>query len=367
MQKLHAGFVGPSRDRHDTPASVKLTQTEDRHMRAVGYFAPGPITAPDSLRDIELPRPSAAGRDLLVEVRAVSVNPVDCKVRASAPAPAGVAKVLGWDAAGVVVEAGPQAALVKAGDEVFYAGSIARSGTDAQFHLVDERIVGHKPRSLGFAEAAALPLTAITAWEALFDRIDIRKPVPGAAPAVLIIGGAGGVGSIAIQLVRALTDFTVMATASRPETMAWVRDLGAHHVIDHRKPLAAEVAALGLGAPGFVFSTTHTPDHLKDIVELIAPQGRLALINGEPLELSPLMRKSVSIHWESMFTRSLMETADMTEQHVLLDRVADLVDRKRVKSTISGHFGTINAANLKRAHALVETGKAHGKIVLEGW
>jgi NADPH2:quinone reductase len=314
-----------------------------------------------------LPRPSASGRDLLVEVRAVSVNPVDYKVRASAPAPAGAAKVLGWDAAGVVVEAGPQAALFKAGDEVFYAGSIARPGTNAQFHLVDERIVGHKPRSLGFAEAAALPLTAITAWEALFDRIDIRKPVPGAAPAVLIIGGAGGVGSIAIQLVRALTDLTVMATASRPETMAWVGDLGAHHVIDHRRPLAAEVAALGAGAPGFVFATTHTPDHLKDIVELIAPQGRLALINGEPLELSPLMRKSASIHWESMFTRSLMETADMAEQHVLLDKVAGLVDSGKIRTTIAEHFGTINAANLKRAHALLESGKSRGKIVLEGF
>jgi zinc-binding alcohol dehydrogenase family protein len=292
---------------------------------------------------------------------------VDYKVRSSAPAPAGAAKVLGWDAAGIVVEAGPQTALFKAGDEVFYAGSIARPGTNAQFHLVDERIVGHKPRSLGFAEAAALPLTAITAWEALFDRIDIRKPVPGAAPAVLIIGGAGGVGSIAIQLVRALTDLTVMATASRTETMAWVNDLGAHHVIDHRKPIAAEVAALGLGTPGFVFSTTHTPDHLKDIVELMAPQGRLALINGEPLELSPLMRKSVSIHWESMFTRSLLETADMAEQHALLDKVAGLVDAGKIRTTISEHFGTINAANLKRAHALLESGKSRGKIVLEGF
>jgi NADPH:quinone reductase len=336
-------------------------------MRAVGYFAPGPITAPDSLRDIELPRPSASGRDLLVEVRAISVNPVDYKVRSSAPAPAGAAKVLGWDAAGVVVEAGPQASLFKVGDEVFYAGSIARPGTNAQFHLVDERIVGHKPRSLGFAQAAALPLTAITAWEALFDRIDIRKPVPGAAPAVLIIGGAGGVGSIAIQLVRALTELTVMATASRPETMAWIKDLGAHHVIDHGKSVAAEVAALGVGAPGLVFSTTHTPDHLKDIVALIAPQGRLALINGEPLELTPLMSKSVSIHWESMFTRSLLQTADMAEQHVLLDKVAGLVDAGKIRTTIAEHFGVINAENLKRAHAFLESGKARGKIVLEGF
>ena len=336
-------------------------------MRAVGYFAPGPIAASDSLRDIELPRPSAAGRDLLIEVRAVSVNPVDYKVRASAPAPEGAAKVIGWDAAGIVVEAGPQATLFKVGDEVFYAGSIARSGTNAQFHLVDERIVGHKPRTLGFAQAAALPLTAITAWEALFDRIDIRRPVPGAAPAVLIIGGAGGVGSIAIQLVRALTDLTVVTTASRPETMAWVKELGAHHVIDHRKPIAAEVAALGIGIPGFVFSITHTADHLKDIAELIAPQGRLALINNEPLDLASFMRKSVSIHWESMFTRSLMETADMAEQHALLEEVAALVDAGKIRTTIAEHFGTTNAANLKRAHAFLETGKARGKVVLEGF
>jgi NADPH2:quinone reductase len=275
--------------------------------------------------------------------------------------------VIGWDAAGIVVEAGPQATLFKVGDEVFYAGSIARSGTNAQFHLVDERIVGHKPRTLGFAQAAALPLTAITAWEALFDRIDIRRPVPGAASVVLIIGGAGGVGSIAIQLVRALTDLTVVTTASRPETMAWVKELGAHHVIDHRKPIAAEVAALGIGIPGFVFSVTHTADHVKDIAELIAPQGRLALINNEPLDLASFMRKSVSIHWESMFTRSLMETADMAEQHALLEEVAALVDAGKIRTTIAEHFGTINAANLKRAHAFLETGKARGKVVLEGF
>ena len=212
-----------------------------------------------------------------------------------------------------------------------------------------------------------MPLTSITAWEALFDRMDIRKPVAGAAPAVLIIGGAGGVSSIAIQLVRTLTDLTVVATASRPETMSWVKDLGAHHVIDHGKPIAAQVAALGIGAPGFVFSTTHTADHLKEIVELIAPQGRLALINNEPLELALLMRKSVSIHWESMFTRSMLQTADMTEQHALLDKVSGLVDAGKIRTTVGEHFGIINAANLKRAHALLETGKARGKIVLEGF
>jgi NADPH:quinone reductase len=336
-------------------------------MRAVGYYKPGPISAPESLMDIDMPRPAASGRDLLVEVRAVSVNPVDYKMRASAPAPAGGAKVVGYDAAGVVAEAGPQVSLFKPGDAVFYAGSIARPGTNMAFHLVDERIVGRKPRTLDFAPAAALPLTAITAWEALFDRIDIRRPVPGAAPAVLIVGGAGGVGSMAIQLVRALTDRVVIATASRPETTDWARSLGAHHVIDHRKPLAAGVAALGLGAPAYVFSTTHTADHLKEIAELIAPQGRFAIINGEPLDLQPFMRKSVSIHWESMFTRSLLETADMVEQHMLLDKVADLVDGGRIRTTMTEHFGTINAANLKRAHAQVESGTMRGKIALEGW
>jgi NADPH2:quinone reductase len=336
-------------------------------MRAVGYYKPGPLAAPDSLVDIELPRPAATGRDLLVEVRAISVNPVDCKVRSSAPAPTGAPKVLGWDAAGTVVEAGPQASLFKAGDEVFYAGSIMRSGTNAEFHLVDERIVGKKPRSLGFAEAGALPLTSITAWEALFDRMDIRKPASGAAGAVLIIGGAGGVGSIAIQLVRALTDLTVLATASRAETMAWVKELGAHYVIDHRKSIAAEVAALGIGAPAFVFSTTHTADHLKEIVELIAPQGRLALINNEPLELNLLMSKCVSVHWEAMFTRSSLQTADIAEQHALLDKVADLVDGGKIRTTVAEHFGKINAENLKRAHALLESGRARGKIVLEGF
>jgi NADPH:quinone reductase len=275
----------------------------------IKVLALGPITVANSLLDTELPRPSATGRDLLVEVRAVSVNPVDYKVRASAAPPAETKKVNGYDAAGF-----------RPGDEVFYAGSIIRSGTNAEFHLVDERIVGHKPRSLGFAEAAALPLTSLTAWEALFDRMDIRKPVVGAAPAVLIIGGAGGVSSIATQLVRTLTDLTVVAAASRPETISWVKDLGTHHVIDHGKPIAEQVATLGIGAPGFVFSTTHTADHLKEIVELIAPQGRLALINNEPLELALLMRKCVSIHWESMFTRSMLQTADMAEQHALRRR-----------------------------------------------
>jgi len=337
-------------------------------VRAIGYQKSLPIDDPAALVDIELAKPEPAGQDLLVEVRAISVNPVDTKIRRRAEPEAGAWKVLGWDAAGTVVAVGPQAARFKPGDAVFYAGSIDRAGTNAEFHLVDERIVGKKPASLDWAQAAALPLTSITAWEALFDRIDIRKPVPGAAPAVLIIGGAGGVGSIAIQLARRLTGLTVIATASRPETQTWARELGAHHVVDHAKPLAAEVAALGLGAPGFVFSTTNTDAHLAQVAQLIAPQGRFALIDDPArLDVTPFKRKSVSVHWEFMFTRSSFATPDMAAQGELLDTVARLVDDGAIRTTLSQTLGAINAANLRRAHALIESGRAKGKIALAGF
>ena len=337
-------------------------------MRAVGYRQSQPITAETSLIDLDLPVPKAAGRDLLVEVKAVSVNPVDTKLRVRSQPAEGQANVLGWDAAGIVRAVGPEVTGFKPGDAVFYAGAIDRPGSNAEFHLVDERIVGPKPKSLGFAEAAALPLTAITAWEMLFDRLDIRKPVPGAANALLIIGGAGGVGSIAIQLARQLSDVTVIATASRPETRAWSQELGAHHVIDHTKPLPAQIAALGIGAPAFVFSTTHTDTHLEGIVELMAPQGRFGLIDDpKTLDANPLKRKSLSLHWELMFTRSLFQTADMGEQGKLLAEVSRLVDEGKIRTTLAEHFGTINAANLKRAHALIESNRAKGKIVLEGF
>ncbi|MBN9047254.1 MAG: zinc-binding alcohol dehydrogenase family protein [Rhizobiales bacterium] len=338
-------------------------------MHAIGYKTPLPIDDDNSLVDIDLPRPAPSGRDLLVEIKAISVNPADVKVRGSARPEGGNWRVLGWDAAGVVVETGSAATLFKPGDAVFYAGSMTRPGAYAEFQAVDERIVGRKPKTLGWAEAAALPLTAITAWEALFDRLDIAgRQVPGAVPAVLIIGGAGGVGSIAIQLARKLTGLTVIATASRPETKAWVTDLGAHHVVDHSRPLAAQIAALGIGAPGFVFSTTNTHQHLLEIVELIAPQGRLALIDDPAvLDINPFKRKSVSVHWELMFTRSMFETADMAEQGVLLNEVSRLVDDGTIRTTLAENFGTINAANLKRAHRLIESGKAMGKIALEGF
>ncbi|CAO3447041.1 Zinc-type alcohol dehydrogenase-like protein [Azospirillum argentinense] len=337
-------------------------------MRAVAFTQSLPIDAPDALIDVERPRPEPQGRDLLVKIEAVSVNPVDTKVRRNMPPAPGAMKVLGWDAAGTVVAAGPQATLFKPGDAVFYAGAIDRDGTNAEFHLVDERIVGPKPASLDFAQAAALPLTSITAWEAMFDRLDVRRPVPGAANAILIVGGAGGVGSIAIQLARRLTDLTVIATASREETQAWCRDLGAHHVIDHRKPLAAQVEALGIGAPAFVFSTNDTGAHLPEIAVLIAPQGRVALIDDPAgLDVMVLKRKSVSLHWEFMFTRPVFGTADIDAQHALLSEVSRLVDAGTVRTTLAETFGTINAANLTRAHALLESGRAKGKIVLAGF
>lgn len=337
-------------------------------MRAIGYQQTGPIDRPDALVDIDLPKPEPTGRDLLVEIKAVSVNPVDTKVRVRAAPDAGAWRVLGWDAAGVVAATGPEVAQFKPGDEVFYAGALARQGTNAEFHLVDERIVGHKPKSIGWSEAAALPLTAITAWETLFDRLDVNKPVPGGAPVIVIIGGAGGVGSVAVQLARQLTPLKVIATASRPETREWVTTLGAHAVVDHTKPLAEQVARLGLGAPSFVFSTTQTDKHLADVVTLIAPQGRFALIDDPAtLNILPFKQKSISVHWEMMFTRAAFQTADMAEQGTLLNEVARLVDAGTLRSTLAERFGTINAANLKRAHALLESGKARGKIVLEGF
>jgi zinc-binding alcohol dehydrogenase family protein len=337
-------------------------------MRAIGYQSPLAIEDPASLVDIDLPRPEPTGHDLLVEVRAVSVNPVDTKVRRRPKPDADSWRVLGWDAAGVVAEIGADVTLFKRGDAVFYAGALDRPGTNAEFHLVDERIVGAKPASLNWAEAAALPLTSITAWEALFDRLDVRKPVPGAAEAILIIGGAGGVASVAIQLARRLTGLTVIATASRPETRGWVEKLGAHHVVDHRQPLAAHVAALGVGAPAFVFSTTNTDAHLVEIATLIAPQGRFALIDDPAVtDVNLFKRKSVSTHWEFMFTRSMFATPDIGAQGALLNEVAKLVDAGTLRTTMAENFGPINAANLKRAHALLESGRARGKIVLEGF
>ena len=334
-------------------------------MQAIGFQQSGGINV---LVNIEQPTPTPKGRDLLIEIKAVSVNPVDVKVRQSTKVEPSQWKVLGWDAAGIVTAIGPDVKLFQPGDEVFYAGAIDRLGTNAEYHLVDERIVGMKPKTIDWAESAALPLTAITAWEMLFDRLEVKKSVPGVARAIVIIGDAGGVGSIAIQMARKLTDLTVIATASRPETIAWVNEMGAHHVIDHTLSLAQQVAALGLGAPAFVFSTTQTDQHLNAIVELIAPQGRFGLIdNPMTLDINRFKRKSVSVHWEFMFTRSFFNTTDIAEQGKLLNEVSRLVDEDVLRTTLTERYSPIDAANLKQVHTLIESGKARGKIVLEGF
>jgi len=338
-------------------------------MKAVGYHKSLPVTEAESLTDFTADKPAPGARDLLVAVKAVSVNPVDTKVRMRAEPKAGEPpKVLGYDAAGVVEAVGPDVTLFRPGDEVFYAGSIARSGTNAEFHLVDERIVGAKPGSLTFAQAAALPLTSITAWEILFDRFAI---VPGKTPdgrALLILGGAGGVGSMMIQLARRLTALTVIATASRPETQAWCRKLGTHHVIDHSKPLPEQLKALGHPQVALIAGITGTDQHYPVVPEIVAPQGKFALIDDpRSLDVSLLKRKAASLHWESMFTRPLFGTPDMIAQHRLLDEVSAMVDDGLIVTTTTKELSPINAANLREGHRLVESGRTIGKVVLHGW
>ncbi len=342
-------------------------------MKAVGYQCSLPADHPDALLDVRLPAPQPGDHDLLVEVRAISVNPVDTKVRRNTAPADGETKVLGWDATGVVLAVGSAVSRFRPGDRVWYAGSITRPGCNSERHLVDERIAGHMPSRLDFAAAAALPLTAITAWELLFDRLQIARREEGpasAAPAqsLLIIGAAGGVGSILTQLARQLTGLTVIGTASRPETQQWVRELGAHHVIDHRQPLSQALQRIGHPQVTHVASLTATHEHFDEIVASLAPQGRLALIDDpEPIDIRQLKRKSLSLHWELMFTRSLFATDDMIRQHEMLEEIARLVDAGTLRTTVAAHFGTINAANLRRAHALLESGQARGKIVLEGF
>ncbi|HSI85926.1 MAG TPA: zinc-binding alcohol dehydrogenase family protein [Candidatus Methylacidiphilales bacterium] len=340
-------------------------------MKAVAFFQPLPISEPESLVDIEVDRPIPGPRDLLVHIYAISVNPVDTKIRggggprkASDSGP----QILGWDASGVVVETGCDVTKFKPGDEVYYAGAINRTGTYAEFHVVDERLVGRKPATLSFAEAAALPLTTITAWEMLFDRIRIGRE-PQATGSLLIIGGAGGVGSIGIQLARSLTGLNVFATASRPETRDWCLEMGAHHVIDHRKPLAGQVTAIEPKGVNYVLGLTRIEDHFEEIIEAMAPQGSLALIENlaRPIDVNRLKPKCLSIHWEFMFARPLFQTADMGEQGKLLSEVSGFIDEHRIRSTMRENFGPINAANLKRAHAHVESGTAIGKVVLSGF
>lgn len=337
-------------------------------MKAVGYRKSLPIDAPDALFDFETGTPEPRGRDIRVAVKAISANPVDYKVRKRAEPKDGDVKILGFDAAGIVDAIGPDVTLFKPGDEVWYAGSIQRQGTNSEFHLVDERIVGRKPKTLSYAQAAALPLTSITAWELLFDRLGVAPGKSADPRTLLIVGGAGGVGSILIQLARRLTGLTVVATASRPESRKWCLDLGAHHVIDHSKPMKEQIDALKAPPVALIAALTNTDQHFAALADIIAPQGKLGLIDDPAaLNVNLLKGKAASLHWESMFTRSSFQTEDMIAQHNLLDDVASLIDNGVLRTTLDKVLGKINAANLKQAHALLEGGRATGKLVLEGW
>jgi len=319
-----------------------------------------------SLVDIELPKPNPGPRDLLVKVEAVSVNPVDTKRRADPAKTDSAPRVLGWDAAGTVAAVGAQVTLFKPGDAVFYAGDVTRAGSNSEFQLVDERIVGRKPKKLDFAQAAAIPLTAITAWEAFFDRMKIRRD---SGASVLIINGAGGVGSIAIQIAKA-TGLKVIATASRPETIAWVKELGADHVVDHRKALRPQVEALGYKQIDYIANFSGELDaHWPAMTDLVAPQGAVVAIvgNRDPLPMDIVRSKSASVCWELMFTRPRFQTPDMIEQHKLLNQVSEWLDAGKLRTTLRETLTPINAANVRKAHEKLESGKTIGKLVLAGW
>jgi NADPH:quinone reductase len=336
-------------------------------MKAIGLYRYLPIEDTESLVDIEIAKPTPTERDLLVKVEAISVNPVDVKVRAPKEQVETAPRILGWDVAGVVEQVGPDCTLFKPGDEVYYAGSITRPGGNSQFHLVDERFVGNKPKSLDFAQAAALPLTAITAWEALFDRLGLeRNPQKHVQKRILIIGAAGGVGSIATQLAH-LAGLTVIATASRPETIKWVKEHGATYSITHHEAFAPQLKNLGIDTVDYIFCLNSTDKHWNDMVEVIAPQGKICSIveTEQPIHLTVLQRKSATFVWEFMFTRPLYQTRDMVEQHRLLNELATLLDAGQIQTTLTERLRPINAANLRIAHAKIETGSTIGKIVLE--
>ena len=342
-------------------------------MKAIGYRESLPIDDPASLEDIELDKPIPRDRDILVKVEAISVNPVDTKVRKrSGPDAGSEYKVLGWDASGTVVGLGKDTSLFKVGDEVFYAGSIARQGTNAEFHSVDERIASLKPKRLSFAESAAMPLTSLTAWEMLFDRFNVERRHSYTATrkgTILIVGAAGGVGSILIQMAAHMTPLNVVATASRPETTDWCRSLGANFVIDHHRDIHTQMEELGLGEVEYIAMLSATDTHYPGIAELLAPQGKITIIDDpqNPVDVRPLKRKSGSMHWEYMFTRSYFETPDILRQHDSLTEVAKLLDLGSLKTTMTANYGAINAQNLKMAHAWIESGRSIGKIVLSGW
>lgn len=338
-------------------------------MKAVGFYKYLPIDDPESLLDLEVEPPQPSGRDLLVEVKAISVNPVDTKRRAAGPRPATELKILGWDAAGVVTATGPSAELFRPGDKVYYAGSNQRPGANSQLHVVDERIVGSKPTNLSFAESAAMPLTTITAWEALFDRMGISKSGADAGKTLLILGGAGGVGSIAIQLAKKLARLKVIASASRTDSVAWARGLGADAVVDHTQPLPEQMSALGIPEANYVLCCNNTDALFPVLPRLVAPQGQICSIvrTTQPVDLAILQEKSIAFAWEGMFTRSTFQTPDMRAQHELLEDAGGLLESGVLVTTLRENLGRICAANLRLAHQRIEQGHAIGKIVLEGF
>ncbi|MCK8462670.1 zinc-binding alcohol dehydrogenase family protein [Aliiroseovarius sp. S1339] len=336
-------------------------------MKAVGFTHYLPVEDSNAFLDLDIKTPTATGRDVLVAVKAVAVNPVDTKVRAPKDKVEEAPRIIGYDASGVVESVGPDVTLFKPGDEVYYAGDISRSGTNAEFHLVDERIVGHKPKSLGHAEAAALPLTTITAYEAFFDRLGIDRDGTDKGQSVLIIGAGGGVGSIGIQLAKQ-AGLTVIATASRPETTVWVKELGADHVVNHRKDMVLQIRALGMHYVDHI-AIFNDMRHWDTAVELIRPQGGIVSIDDTdiPMPMGGMKMKAASLHWEFMFARSMHQTPDMIEQHNLLSYIAAQIDAGNIKTTVSKILSPIDAANMREAHRLVETGQAKGKIVVEGF
>jgi len=344
-------------------------------MKAIGYTKSLPINEAESLIDIELPIPVATGRDLLIKVKAIAVNPVDYKIRQNVAPESGEFKVIGWDAVGEVVAIGESVTQFNPGDRVYYAGDLNRQGSNAEYQLVDERIVGTKPKSLSNAEAAALPLTTITAWELLFEHLAIQQQSPGSKQksneVILVIGAAGGVGSILIQIAKAITGATIIATASRESSQAWVKKLGADYVIDHTQALQAQIADLieneGINQVSHVASLNSTESYFDSYTELLAPFGKIAMIDdpSQPLDIMKLKPKSQSLHIEFMFARSLFQAIDMDEQRHLLNRISDLIDQGYIQTTVGKNFGAINAANLKSAHQELESGQSIGKIVLE--
>ncbi|MEM9272523.1 MAG: zinc-binding alcohol dehydrogenase family protein [Cyanobacteria bacterium P01_F01_bin.143] len=338
-------------------------------MKAVGLTQYLPIDNKNSLLDVEIPKPTAKGKDLLVEVKAISVNPVDTKIRAPQDKVEPEPRILGWDAAGVVIEVGAEVTEFKPGDEVYYAGDITRPGSNSEFQLIDKRIVGRKPQNLDFAQAAAFPLTSITAWEALFDRLNIDKTGADAGKSILIINGAGGVGSIAIQLAKKLAKLNVIATASRPETIAWCQKLGADQIVNHRNNLAEEIQKIGYENVDYILCLNDTDGHWTAMTDAIAPQGKICSIveNKNTLDMNILKSKSATFVWEFMFTRSMYQTEDMADQSKLLNDLSKLIDDGVIVTTCNDVVKPINALNLRNVHQRLEKGRSIGKIVLADW